>query len=845
MAKKKKTPKSKKGQATSKKTVNTAEKTAPAQPKTPKAKPAPKVPKVDFIEEKLGSKAVFLMLGILSLMAFFVYGNFWFTDNVFLFKDIGSDTINIFYPNYYWNAATWEQEGAFPTWSFGTGMGQDILLGSVNDPFIWLLYLMGKDSILGGLAYIEAVKVILAGLCFYAYLRTMTLSYLSALIGGLVYAFSGFMMIGSGWYVFTIEGLYFALLLLAFERYLMLGKWGLFPVALMLIAIWQPVDVYIMAVLIATYGTIRILELNDFDWGDLLKKYLQLAGLGALGLGMGSLVLLPSIDLMLNSPRVLGESSFFQTLQSKALFDVVDPNLWETTKARLLSTNLLVDNEFNFRGAMNYLEAPAIYCGLGTLLLIPQAFAFMEKKAKMLYAGLLGLYLLPLWFPYFRYTFWLYAGDYFRLYSLFIVFILLYLAVKGAHYVYEKQQISWIGLGVGALITLFLLFSIGNTEIVQVNESSRSFLALLVAVNAIVLAAWGLNDFRPMARVAFLVVLCLDILMVAKPTLNNRSIAKEGEFTTEKVGYNDYTVDAIAHIRSTDDSFHRLEKYGYHSGLAIHGSMNDAKVQDYFGTKSYHSFNQLNYIRFLGALDIIDETNENETRWAPGLGPSRGGPRPLLSTMVSNKYILTKAGKDRPVAVGYQHIGDFGDVSVFQNQYFLPLGFTYDKVILRSEFDKMEKDKVSKDIALLKAFVVEDDKAAAFSSYGKLDLSQINPQAYSEIALVADVKARKQEHMKIIDFKNAHIKGEITLSEDKVVFLSIPFDKGWSATVDGQPAEIHQLNVGFSGLALTKGSHQIELMYATPYASTGRWITLLALLGYAGLLFWRKKTEEA
>jgi uncharacterized membrane protein YfhO len=85
-------------------------------------------------------------------------------------------------------------------------------------------------------------------------------------------------------------------------------------------------------------------------------------------------------------------------------------------------------------------------------------------------------------------------------------------------------------------------------------------------------------------------------------------------------------------------------------------------------------------------------------------------------------------------------------------------------------------------------------------------------------------------------FSNANIKGTISLSQAKFLFFSIPYDKGWSAVVNGQPMDLEQVNIGFSGLMLPKGEHNIELIYATPYAQIGRWISVVALLFYLGLL---------
>ena len=64
--------------------------------------------------------------------------------------------------------------------------------------------------------------------------------------------------------------------------------------------------------------------------------------------------------------------------------------------------------------------------------------------------------------------------------------------------------------------------------------------------------------------------------------------------------------------------FFRVEK-SYASSPAAGVSLNDAKVQGYYGTSSYYSFNPLDYIGFLGALGVIDPTDPAQTNWTPGL----------------------------------------------------------------------------------------------------------------------------------------------------------------------------------------------------------------------------------
>jgi uncharacterized membrane protein YfhO len=80
------------------------------------------------------------------------------------------------------------------------------------------------------------------------------------------------------------------------------------------------------------------------------------------------------------------------------------------------------------------------------------------------------------------------------------------------------------------------------------------------------------------------------------------------------------------------------------------------------------------------------------------------------------------------------------------------------------------------------------------------------------------------------------------------VFFSIPFDRGWSARVDGKDATLLRLNVGFMGLVLEPGTHTIALEFEPQYLAAGTGISLISMLAFAGLLFRSrisKRTESA
>src|SRR4051812_9562016 len=90
-----------------------------------------------------------LALGVVALgallLGLLVFRDFVFGDKILLYKDIGSDSLNVFYPNYILRSDYLRQHGML-SWSFETGMGQNLFpfLGTLLvTPIVWV----GKNLI--------------------------------------------------------------------------------------------------------------------------------------------------------------------------------------------------------------------------------------------------------------------------------------------------------------------------------------------------------------------------------------------------------------------------------------------------------------------------------------------------------------------------------------------------------------------------------------------------------------------------------------------------------------------------------------------------------------------------
>ena len=131
----------------------------------------------------------------------------------------------------------------------------------------------------------------------------------------------------------------------------------------------------------------------------------------------------------------------------------------------------------------------------------------------------------------------------------------------------------------------------------------------------------------------------------------------------------------------------------------------------------------------------------------------------------------------------------------------------------------------------------------------------INFEEGKASAVTCDVRALNQEQwdsayaqlsdemLQVTDFSDTKIEGTITASSDGVLMTSIPYEKGWSAKVDGQKVDIIPIGDAFVSLNLSQGTHEIEFSYMPDGFVAGVACTIGGALLLAALYFFFKGYE--
>lgn len=120
----------------------------------------------------------------------------------------------------------------------------------------------------------------------------------------------------------------------------------------------------------------------------------------------------------------------------------------------------------------------------------------------------------------------------------------------------------------------------------------------------------------------------------------------------------------------------------------------------------------------------------------------------------------------------------------------------------------------------------------------KITFQNIGNYSFDDISVIEQplneldnsINALKKECLENVCFKTNNITGDITVNDNKLLCLSLPYSSGWKAYVDGKEAKLLRTNIMYSGIELESGTHKIELKYETPYLKIG---FVISVIGFA------------
>lgn len=739
-----------------------------------------------------------ICFAVISLCLIVAFSRYIFGPFVFLFDDVGSDSMALFFPRMLENQ--YISGFGFESWTFFRGLGQNTLDHEIFNPFRWPQLILGYKTLGKSIVYIQLAKILAAMFFINKGFKLAGFDDKAVFIGTAAYVLSGYMMVSSGWYGHTDHMLFVAAGIYAMELIILKKQW--WPLGVVLFFMFGMRVLFFLEFMVIYY----FLRLPDLKSE---RKEQWAIILGSVKSGLLSLLLLApflgtTIYNLINSPRVGGEEGKFSEMLSRSIFKFVNGEQLLTIIYRTFNPDLLGGGS-DFKGWNNYLEAPNHYIGLIVLLLVPQAFFLLSKRHRIVYGLITGFWLLLLIFPFFRYAFYAFAGDFYKSgVSIYLPFSLLFIGLKSFENIYTTKKINLLVLAISLITCLALLYLLPNEF---VNGSLRSFCTILLILSAGLLF-WLSKSKSLIPYMSIAALTLLEMTSFAFYGQSERTALKKSDLS-KRIYYNDYTKEAVSYLNNIEQSFYRIEKtYGSYKG-----GFNDASAQNYFSTKIYDSHAHNNYVSFLRAYGLLRSEMEENTRWIMGTVSDFNvqpflGIKYMLSTPQTEVYVWKSM---------YDKMKSLNGIEIYKNRYPLGFGVLTDQIATKSTFNKLN-DKNQKQFSLYKYAIIDEQYLDAVKNVRISD--EIIVSGFFNSALI---QSKSDKVLQIDRFEQESFSGKIKVESPSVLVFSMPFDPGWHASVDRKKAELIPVDFGLTGLPLESGDHQIVMAFKPPYFIQG-WI---------------------
>lgn len=779
------------------------------------------------------STSILLFL-IIIVICSIVFKDYLLLKNAYLFNDINNDSYVSYYPKYI-NTFHYIKMYCIPKWSFNIGMGQNLWPFSFSDdPLMLLNCLAGEKNIPLLIVYIDVLEIVISGLIIFKYLKLLNLSDYSCIIGGLLYAFCGFITVGSPFFVFTFQAVNFSLFLFGFELLFNKNKPYLFTLAVFFASISGLFNLFSYGIFLFAYAIFRQLQSEKCNIIILGSLFIRMIVAGAIGILLSGPFMFQQIVQMLNSPRGSGLISYTKKLISSPVFGFADKLQMGTSLMRFYSNDLLGSGS-GFHGWFNYVEAPMFYCGIPCLLLLPQVFAFLSKRSRLIFILFLFIWLIPVIFPFFRYAFWLFAGDYYRIFALLTATIFIIYSLNALEYIFKNRKINLPLLLITSVILILFLFFPVFIESAIINNKIRIFIVIVIVIYTIILSLVGRGKNIPYLKGCLFITIFFELCFSVSITVNTRgtisvkTLNSKDHIANYNTSYNDYSLNAVNYIKSKDDNFYRIDRTCDSSDM-----MNFSQIQGFNGTSSYNSFNQMYYVKYLMLMGIVGKNNEASSRWITGLANI-----PILESENNVKYFLQTKTDHKKLSPIWDSVAMIGDIKIFKNNFLFPFGYTYDKYVKESSFETIEpKQKMQ---ITMYAFVISDKDTGNVGTMKEYMLKDTLAAAFDSLSYYNSRKKLSEDTLKITTFNDNYISGTIAVAKDKMMYLSVPYDIGWHLKVDGKETAKIQINGGMTGVLLNKGAHSVEMAYKLPYWNAGLIMSFSGLVLFAGPWIYRRR----
>lgn len=812
--------------------------------------------------------AFFLPILILFLI-YIIRGVYPFGDQCFL----RSDMYHQYAP---FHAALLDKlqngESLLYSWDIGMGVNFIALFAYyLATPFNWLLLIIPQTILIEVMSIFIFIKVGLSGVTFTYYINKHfnTRSFSAALLS-LFYSLSAYICAYS-WNLMWLDCIWlFPLIMLGLE-WLTQGKQAyLYCITLGLCIMSNYYIAFMVCIFCILYFILQIsIQPNSFS--HFLRKCGRFTIYSALAGGFAACLLIPEYFAL--QLTVSGDFNFPNSFTR--YFSILE----------MISRQLIMVEPAIFSA-----HEPNIYCGMLIFLLVP-LYAMNPNTNTKEKIG--RFFLLALFYLSFNLNIpnYIWHGFHFpnslpcrqSFIFNFLLLVMSYEGLKDIHSYTNKEIYTTLG----SITILFLVIEeifAGDSYPYYIIYISLAFLALYALY-------FGLIRSNKLPR-----LVCCEIFFIL---ITLEAFVNTTATSVNTTGRTSYVSDnqAITSLLETasklegDSSFYRIEKlrrrskndaaWSHYHGMSLFSSTANAGVSAFLSnlggeksTNSYAYYGATPFVEALFNIKYVLSSSEKEENNLRTLIDQKD-----MLYLYQNKYTLS-LGILVPLTLEENWTMSSSNPFSVQNSFadlaakVAPLFSTVEHTISENKlkikvetdqhiyvyitssgenfgvtYEKPDGTSDSKSFSSVKQKYIFD---LGYCTSGTMIQLTANEQstiqgyiyALNQDNMDAFYQSMKEQCMIISEYDDTHIIASVNAKKKSVLFTTIPYEKGWTVTVDGEKVETFAFEDAFLAFEIESGNHQIKFSYSPYGLKTGIAITSVSLIIFCGLIFYGRKYRK-
>ena len=667
-------------------------------------------------------------------------------------------------------------------WTWYNDLGSNFIgtfsFYNLASPFVLLGFLFPASFMPYLIGPLYMLKYGVAGLTSFMFMRRYVKNEKWALLGSLLYSFSGFQITNMLFFHFHDVVAFFPLLLYSLDRLVLDNKKFLFCLCVALSAFTNYFFFIGQVLFLIIYYIVRVITKS---YNFTLKSFGRIVFEGFLGTGIAMVILLPSLLFVIDNPRVSNNwdfrSMFFYDRFTYIDFlrSLIFPSEVMTYKSSIMRVNFgSVDTFLPLAGSVF-------------------VFAYLYKKKKDWISILFILCLIFMFVPFLNSSFVAFTYD---KYARWFFMLILIMSLMSAKCLDEGMSIkpgiiiTIILFGLFGLSLVILKYGFGN----QVIYNKEYFLVYLFTfiiclVLTFLIMKYGKHKYLLLMLGIFIYVVLRGnyFFYQYKGTLSNDPNYINNFLTAKEIKLKDKSV-------RTDSSDKCNYNVGYLAKIpnikVFNSNLNGSNFEFY---KSVGIPN--NSSRQIHTYFSLDEKN--------------------LHNFLSVKYLISCGEPSSYWEENYKLYKKTNHFYIYENSDYKKMGISYNYYISANDFNKL--DFALKREILNKAIVLNDLQIqkykSLFNEYQNDKDDYINELSFNEFI-----------------FGKGNFTNVVKTDRNTLILYTVPYDKGWKAYVNGKFVDILKVDNGFMAVPIAKGKNEILFNYVPLGFKEGLIISILSIV---------------